>query len=125
MHTADMPLSTDSSTKIGLGLWRHRDLSLAAEMIALWSGALIWLRSPGQGGRHRATALIFLGVLTVVLLSTPFTPPPSGPAAFAITALVSYVVFAAVAAWVDRRLARPISGRPAPAAAASTPARTG
>ena len=57
MHTADMPLAGEHSTKIGLGLWHHRDLSLAAELVALWAGALVWLRTPGAVGRHRANGV--------------------------------------------------------------------
>jgi hypothetical protein len=105
MHTADMPLAGNDSTKIGLGLWRHRELSLVAELIAFWAGALFWLRGTGGIGRRRGTTLVFLIVLTAVLLSTPFMPPPSSPNAFAISALVGYVVLAGFAAWVDRRRA--------------------
>jgi hypothetical protein len=106
MHTADLPLAGAHSTKIGLGLWRHRELSLAAELVALWAGAVVWLRAPGSVGRRRGTALVFLGALTAVLLSTPYMPPPSGPANFAVTALVAYVALAGVAVWVDRRVSR-------------------
>lgn len=106
MHTADMPLAGNQTTKLGLGLWRHRNLALAAELVALWAGALIWLRAPGGVGRRRGTALVFLGVLTVVLLTTPFMPPPSTAAAFAVQALVAYVVIAVAGAWVDRRVSR-------------------
>jgi hypothetical protein len=108
MHTADMPLAGNDSTKIGLGLWRHRELSLLAELLVFWAGALIWLRGTGGlggTGRRRALTLVFLGVLTAVLLSTPFMPPPSGPSGFAVTALVAYVALAGFAAWVDRRRA--------------------
>jgi hypothetical protein len=104
MHTADLPLAGNQSTKIGLGLWRHRDLSLAAELAALWAGALVWLRAPGGAARRRGTALVFLAALTALLLSTPFMPPPSGPAGFAISALAAYVALAGVAVWVDRRV---------------------
>lgn len=104
MHTADMPLVGNDSTKIGLGLWHHRELSLAAELVVFWAGALVWLRASGGLGRRRGTTLAFLGILTAILLSTPFMPPPSGPSAFAVTALVSYVVLAGFAAWVDRRV---------------------
>jgi hypothetical protein len=104
MHTPDMPLAGNDSIKIGLGLWRHLELSLAAELVAFWAGALIWLRTPEAVGRRRAAASVFLALLTAVLVSTPFTPPPSGPAAFAITALVAYVALAGVAAWIDRRV---------------------
>jgi hypothetical protein len=31
-----------------------------------------------------------------------FGPPPASPVAAAVTALVSYIVFAAVAQWLDR-----------------------
>jgi membrane-bound metal-dependent hydrolase YbcI (DUF457 family) len=105
MHTADMPLAGNQSTKIGFGLWRHRELSLAAELVAFWAGALFWLRTTGGLGRRRVTTLVFLAVLTAVLLSTPFSPPPSSPAAFAVTALVAYAVLAGFAAWVERRRA--------------------
>jgi hypothetical protein len=105
MHTADMPLAGNDSTKIGLGLWRHRNLSLAAELVVLWAGALLWLRASGQAARARKTTYLFLAILTGVLLSTPFMPPPSGPAGFAVFALAAYAALALLAAWVDRRRA--------------------
>lgn len=105
MHTPDLPLAGDHSTKVGLGLWRHRNLSLAAELVALGAGVFVWLRATGGLARSRVLTLSFLGVLTAMLLATPFFPPPKSPAAFAIFALVSYVAIAAVAAWVDRRRA--------------------
>jgi hypothetical protein len=104
MHTADMPLAGNASTKIGLGLWRHRNLSLLAELVVFGAGAVAWMRASG-GIRSRPVAtLAFVAVLALVLLSTPFMPPPSGPAAFAVSALVAYVGFALLAAFVDRRL---------------------
>jgi hypothetical protein len=103
MHTADMPLAGDHSPKIGLGLWHHRNLSLAAELAALYAGVAIWLRAEGGFARSRAITIFFLVVLTAILLATPFMSPPRSPAAFAITALVSYVALALFAAWVDRR----------------------
>jgi hypothetical protein len=105
MHTADMPLAGNDSTKIGLGLWRHRELSLAAELIAFWTGAVLWLRAPGGGGHRRTTTFVFLAVLTAILLSTPFMPPPSSPNGFAVFALTAYLILAGVAAWVDHRRA--------------------
>ena len=104
MHTPDLPLAGNDSAKVGLGLWRHRDLSLAAELVALWAGVLVWWRATGGGTRARARtiAVAFLGVLTALLLATPFMPAPQGPVAFAITALASYAALAACAAWVDR-----------------------
>jgi hypothetical protein len=103
MHTPDMPLLGDHSTKVGLGLWRHRELSLIAELVVFGAGAVIWLRGTGGLGRARIATLVFLGILTATLLSTPFMPPPSSPAGFAVSALVAYGGLALFAAWVDRR----------------------
>ena len=107
MHTPDMPLAGDHSPKIGLGLWRHRELSLLAELAVFAGGAVIWLRTAGGLGRHRRATLAFLAGLTLVLLTTPFMPPPSGPTAFAVSARIAYVGLALVATWVERRRARP------------------
>jgi hypothetical protein len=103
MHTADMPLAGNDSTKIGLGLWRHRELSLAAELAVFWAGAAVWLRAPGGSARGRVATWIFLAILTAVLLSTPFMPPPAGAIGFAVFALAAYVALALLARWIDRR----------------------
>ena len=108
MHTPDMPLLGDSSPKIGLGLWRHRELSLLAELVTLAAGVLIWLRATGGLARARVATIGFLVLLTAMLLATPFMPPPKGGAAFAATALCSYVALAGAAAWVDRARGRVI-----------------
>jgi hypothetical protein len=109
MHTPDMPLAGNDSPKIGLGLWHHRGLSLAAELIVLAAGTVVWLRATGGLARARVVTIVFLVILTALLLSTPFMPPPAGPRAFAVSALVAYVALAGLAAWVDHRrdVARP------------------
>ncbi len=114
MHTADMPLAGNASTKIGLGLWRHRDLSLAAELVVFWVGAAVWLRAPGETAHGRAALLpwVFLAILTAVLLSTPFMPPPSSGTGFAVFALGAYAALALLAAWIDRRRAPGPAARP-------------
>jgi hypothetical protein len=106
MHTPDMPLLGNDSPKLGLGLWRHRELSLAAELAAFGAGVWFWLRAPGRAARApqgRIATTVFLVLLTAILLSTPFMPPPAGPRAFAATALVGYALLAGAAAFVDRR----------------------
>jgi len=105
MHTADMPLGGNDSTKIGLGLWRHRELSLAAELVVFWVGAAVWLRAPGKTAHGRVATWVFLAILTAVLLSTPCMPPPSGATGFAVFALAAYAALALLAAWIDRRRA--------------------
>jgi hypothetical protein len=72
-------------------------------MVVFWAGALVWLRARGGSGRGRAATWIFLAILTAVLLSTPFMPPPSSAVGFAVFALGAYAALALLAAWIDRR----------------------
>lgn len=102
MHTPDMPILGNDSTKIGFGLWRHRDLSLAAELFALGVGVWIWRRAPLQPW-PRARAIGFVSLLVVLTLATPFFPPPSGAVDFAWQALAGYCLLAGLAGWLDRR----------------------
>jgi hypothetical protein len=99
MHTPDLPLAWHGTPKIGLGLWNHRAVSLALELLTLGAGLLLYVR-----GRRplRARFWIFVLTLAAVTLSTPFMPPPSGPTEFAVQALFAYVVLALWAGWVDK-----------------------
>ena len=105
MHTPDMPILGDNSTKIGLGLWRHRDLSLAAELITLTVGLWIWRRSTSFRPWPRGRAIAFAGLLFMLTLATPFLPPPRDGTEFAWQALAGYFAPAALAGWLDRRKA--------------------
>jgi hypothetical protein len=103
MHTPDLPLGLDaSSPKIGLGLWNHPALSLAAELLVLVAGGAIYLRATRAKSRGAAVrTAVFGGVLVALTLATPFFPVPPGGRAFAAQALVLYGVLAALAQWID------------------------
>ena len=103
MHTRDLPLFLDSdSPKIGLGLWNHTGLSLAAELLVLAAGAAIYLRVTRAKGRAASARTAVFGALLVALaLATPFFPAPPSDRAFALQALVLYGLLAAFAQWVD------------------------
>lgn len=103
VHRPDLPLYGDT-LKVGLGLWNHPVFALLLEAALLFGGMAMYLR--------RTTAINAIGrlgppVLGILMLAIQcyvfFGPPPSSPTAAAITALVSYVVFAAVAEWLDRQ----------------------
>ena len=103
MHTPDMPILGNSSPKIGLGLWRHRDLALAAELVTLAIGLWMWRRAPTLQPWARTRTIAFVVFLFVLTLATPFLPPPRDGIQFAWQALAGYVVLAAVAGWLDRQ----------------------
>jgi hypothetical protein len=102
VHRRDLPLYDDAA-KVGLGIWNYPIIALGLEAFLLFGGMIMYLR------RTRPLSIVGrLGppVFGVVMLAIQgyifFGPPPVSPVAAAVTALVSYVVFAAVAHWLDR-----------------------
>lgn len=98
VHRPDLSLY-DNVYKMGFGLWNYRVLSFILEMVVLFGGGWMYVRTVQRRGRVWAF-LIGLAVLQFVG-TFEFPPPPSGRAE-AVTALISYIVLAAIAAMVDR-----------------------
>ena len=101
VHGPDLPVY-DDTIKVGLGLWNYPVTALLLEAVLLFGGMIMYMR--------RTTAINAIGSLGPPGLGTVmiaiqcylfFGPPPISPAAAAISALVSYFVFAAVAQWLD------------------------
>lgn len=108
VHRPDLPLY-DNKAKVGLGLWNQPILALTLEALILFGGMAIYLQSTKRawvGGTwgFAAFGAVLLGVQAVVFFGSP---PPTDRAA-ALTALVSYFVFAGAAGWLDRKRARPV-----------------
>jgi hypothetical protein len=97
VHRPDLALY-DSVGKMGFGLWNYRGPAFALEMAVLFGGAAMLYRTATHRGRLIGFA-IFLAVLQV--FGTFFFPPPPSDHAAATTALVSYIVLALAAWWVD------------------------
>jgi hypothetical protein len=97
VHRPDLALY-DSVGKMGFGLWNYRGAAFALEMAVLFSGAAMLYRTAAHRGRLIGFA-IFLAALQV-FGTFFFLPPPSDHAA-AMTALMSYIVLALMAWWVD------------------------
>lgn len=104
MHTPDLPLGFDeASPKLGLGLWNHRWAAVAAELAVLGAGAAVYLRATRAKSPGWAKATWAFGAFLVLLaIATPLMPDPPSDRAFAIRALVFYVILAAAAEWIDR-----------------------
>ena len=100
VHTPDLSIAGNDTVKLGLGLWNNVPVVLALELLLLLGGWMLFSRSkrsdttfPKQRNR------IFLGVLVLLTIMTPFTPDPASPAAFAVQALVLYGALAWASAW--------------------------
>jgi hypothetical protein len=97
VHRPDLALY-DSVGKMGFGLWNYRGAAFALEMVVLFAGAAMLYRTAAHRGRL-AGFVIFLAALQV--FGTFFFPPPPSDHVAAITALVSYIVLALMAWWVE------------------------
>jgi len=100
MHVYDLPLY-DNTDKQGWGLWDHPVEALVLECGMLAAAVAVYTRRrPAQ----RKAAWIFCGVLALIQAAQNFGPwlLPT-PAAVAVSALVSYVLFAFVASRIESR----------------------
>jgi hypothetical protein len=102
VHRPDLAL-WDDAAKVGLGLWDHRLLTLALESaLALGCLALYMKSSRATTPAARYAMPVFVCVALFAQAGMAFGPPPTSPAAMAVTALVAYAALAGVIAWLER-----------------------
>lgn len=103
VHTPDLSIAGNGTALLGLGLWNNVPLVIVLELLVLLGGWMFFSRSkrsdptfPEQRNR------IFIGVLSLLTIVTPFMPDPASPTAFAVQALVAYCALAWASAWSIR-----------------------
>ena len=102
VHRPDLPIY-DDTLKVGFGLWNYRAIEFGLEIGILLFGAVLYLKRNGAIAR-KIGIIIFVAVLVLIQTSNTFVRrPPSADRAFAITALVFYTVFAAIAFLLEKR----------------------
>ncbi len=103
VHRPDLPLY-DDTMKVGLGIWNYPVIAFALEALLLFGGMFVFMRGTRAVdllGRFGLPA--FGAVMIAIQAYVFFGPPPSSPGELAITALASYIVFAAVIEWLSRK----------------------
>jgi len=104
-HTPDLPIWSDTSTKLGLGLWNSAVATYVVEALLLLGGLWLYLRATratSAVGKYGMVA--FVALLLLVNVFNLFGPAPQdGQVALAISALTAYFVFAAIAFWLDTK----------------------
>jgi len=105
VHTPDLPLWSDTSLKLGFGLWNNAIATYALEAILLVSALWLYLRSTSATsavGRYGISVFVaFLLLVNVVNIFGPLQG--DSKLVLAISALTSYFLFAAVAFWLDTK----------------------
>ena len=104
VHVRDLPLSSGSSVRVGLGLWNHPTATLLLELASLAAGVGVYValrstRHPLRTGRLAGLVAVLVGIY---LLSF-FGPPPPSVTAIAVADIVGLLLLVALAAWADRR----------------------
>src|SRR6266487_2225961 len=99
VHRPDLPLY-DDTMKVGLGLWNVPAIAIGLEAVLLFGGMWLYFRL----GTARRTAMLMFGVIMLAIQAYVFFgPPPASDNAAALTALVSYAVFALIIRALERR----------------------
>ncbi|MGD8547541.1 MAG: hypothetical protein PVJ10_06185, partial [Thiohalophilus sp.] len=101
VHRPDLPLY-DNTMKVGLGLWNYPVIAFLLEL-GLLVGGIAWYVAKTRGSRRNLVGMIAFAALMVgIQLMVFFGAPPKSDTEIAISALVAYVLFAALAFWLER-----------------------
>jgi hypothetical protein len=107
VHRPDLPLMSDASFKMGLGMWNYFWPELALEIFLLAITLVWWLRTERSGATVRAGFILFV-LLVAAQCVDKFGPPPESSQMAAVSALAAYTVLALVAGWAGKRRAVPV-----------------
>ena len=103
VHRPDLPLY-DNAAKVGLGLWNVPAVALGLEAFLVFGGILLC----SQARLVRGLPTVVFGVVMLAIQAYVFFgPPPASAHAAALTALVSYALFAGVIHLFERRRSKP------------------
>lgn len=103
VHTPDLSIAGNDTAKFGLGLWNNVPAVLVLELLVLLGGWLLFSRSKRSDATFpKQRNRIFVGILVLLTVATPFMPDAASPTAFAVQALVAYFALAWASAWSVR-----------------------
>ncbi len=105
VHTPDLPLWSDTSLKLGFGLWNNAIATYALEAVLLVSALWLYLGSTSAtsavGKYGMSVFVVFLLLVNVLNIFGPLQG--DSKLVLAISALTSYFLFAVVAFWLDTK----------------------
>jgi hypothetical protein len=103
VHRPDLPLY-DNSHKVGLGLWNFPAIAFSLEVALLLGGMYLYMKITRSVRRGGFFGMIVFGLIMIaVQLTVFFGSPPTSPTQVAVSALVSYFLFASIAFWLEQK----------------------
>jgi hypothetical protein len=104
VHTPELPLVSNSSTKVGVGLWNTMPVALTLEAIIALAGLYLFLSGANLSrARKLGLTVLFLVILVFTVVGMTIAPPPPSIVAMAASSLVTIVAVCALASWLGRR----------------------
>jgi hypothetical protein len=104
-HTPDLPLWSDASLKLGLGLWNNAIAAYTVEALLLLGALWLYLDSTSAtttiGKYGMGTLVLFMLLINVGNIFAPLLS--ESKVALAAFALLAYFLFATVAFWLDKK----------------------
>jgi hypothetical protein len=107
VHRPDLPVAfAADSPKLGLGLWNFPAAAYVLESLVFLAGLWIYLEATTASSfAGKYGMMIFAFFLLIANLANLFGPPPSNVKVMAAFGLVSYLLFATLAFWLDKKRA--------------------
>ncbi|MGD8560390.1 MAG: hypothetical protein PVG89_17385 [Gammaproteobacteria bacterium] len=103
VHRPDLPLY-DNVHKVGLGLWNFPVIAFALEVLLLMGGMYLYAAKTSSVNRRGMYGMIVFGLLMMaVQVMVFFGSPPTSATEVAVSALISYFLFAGIAWWLERQ----------------------
>ena len=103
VHRPDLSLY-DDTYKMGFGLWNYPAIAFGLEILLLFGGIFLYLRSTTAVLSLGKYGMLVFGVILVLVQAYVFFgAPPSSAFGAAMTALAVYLAFAAIAFWLERQ----------------------
>jgi membrane-bound metal-dependent hydrolase YbcI (DUF457 family) len=103
VHRPDLALY-DSHMKMGFGLWNYKWPEFILEVLLLFIGIYLYMRSTRANGDLGRYGFVVFGIVMLAMQASQFyAPPPLSGNMVAMSALFAYALFAAIAAWLERK----------------------
>jgi hypothetical protein len=105
VHTQDLPLLSDNSTKVGFGLWNNAKATYLLETVLLLGGLGLYLKSTkGTTFVGKYGMIIFVVLMILINVGIIFGPPFGIDIIIvSISGLLMYFIFTGVALGLDRK----------------------